>query len=207
MFFYAMAVIWWFLFGRIARSRPTQKESQYMKFQSRSKYLVMAAVAGLAVTAANEPTAQAGTTSDAFDVNAVVLSACLTTTTDVNAGTYDAGGVNATADLLSSASGAPGAVTVTCANGVDFGIALDSGGNAGAGSAGALAMFSATTGEYLGYNLLDDADVPWVDRAVGDYSSTGAAISQQINVSVPTGQTPSAGTDYSDTVNVTVDFI
>lgn len=178
-----------------------------MKFSQRSKFLAVAAIAGFAVTAANEPTAQAGTTTDTFDVSAQVLSACLTTTTDVNVGVYDAGGAQATAALLSATDGSPGAVTVTCANGVDFGIALDNGANAGLGSAGANAMRSPTTAEYLGYNLLDGTGNPWVDRAVGAYSSTGVAISQAINASAPAGQTPSAATDYSDTVNVTVDFL
>jgi hypothetical protein len=171
---------------------------------SRTKFLVLAAVAGMAVTLGNEPTAQAGTTTDTLVVNATVLAACQTSTTTLNIGTYNAMTTNATADLVSAI---PGGVAVNCASGVTFGIALDAGQNAASATVASRAMASVTTGEFLDYDLYDGdpagTGVLWADTANNAFTTS---TSQAIWGVAPQGQTPSAGTDYTDSVNVTVDF-
>lgn len=179
-----------------------------MKFQQRSKFLTLAAVAGMLVASANEPTVQAGTTTDTLVVTAEVLAACQTSTATLNLGVYNAMTTQATTDLVSVA---PGGVTVTCATGVDFGIALDGGLNAASATVASRAMGSVTTGEFLDYDLYDGdpsgTGAVWADLPVGTFTAAGAPITQEIWGVAPFGQTPSAGNDYTDSVNVTVDFI
>jgi len=177
-----------------------------MRFLPNGKFLLVAAAAGVALSFANQPSAQAaGFEQSDLTVTASVSAACQITTVPLDFGGYDSLAVNAAggADLM---AGTPGEVRITCANGLPVNLTLDNGLNFGA----TRQMAGPAAGDLLAYELHTGAaancaaGTPWPGAGVAAVG-TGALDIHSVYGCVPRGQAPNAGA-YSDTVVATVSF-
>ncbi len=130
------------------------------------------------------------------------VSATVTTVCTVSATALTFGEVNQTA-----VTDGTGGVSVTCTNGGTYNVSLDNGVNAGAGTQRKLVSGANS----LNYNLFSDGthSTAWGSTTGTDtVPGTGTGIAQPLTVygEIPAGQTVLSGngTDYADTVTVTV---
>jgi spore coat protein U-like protein len=162
---------------------------------------LIAGAAGFALTFANQPTAEAATTTADLSVTASVSSACNVTTSALDIGAYDSLVVNATADKNETTTGS---VVVTCASGLAYNVNL---GNGLYFSGGRRMQHATDATQFLNYSLFNGAAAGGVAWPAGGIAGagTGAAISHSVGGRAPMAQTPQAGL-YSDTVVATVTF-
>lgn len=166
--------------------------------------LVSLAVAGTA-TAGNSPQ------SGQFDVTASVQGSCrITASPDLAFGTYDPVETNATVP-----SDAQSSISVRCVKGMTAAVALDEGDHADAGStcgAPARRMQDGGTSELLRYDIYQDSarTSVWGCDTGTDQSFTATASTADTVLDtygrIPAGQDVGLGTNFLDTVVVTVTF-
>lgn len=151
-------------------------------------------------------TGDSQTTTTTMSVSASVASACSVSATPMSFGPLNAsspGGVTSQAT-----------VTVTCANGTGYNVALNGGFGAFSNSRHMVLNMSAN----VGYSLTHDAVgmLPWGDSGFGDtfaagtvQAGTGTGVAQNYTVYGATGAAsvnPLPPGSYTDTVTVTVHF-
>lgn len=177
-----------------------------MRFLPSSKFLMIAGAAGLALSVANQPTAEAATATSNLTVTATVTSACSVTAAALDIGAYDSLTTNAAAGADKNET-TPGNIAVTCANGTAFNVNLGNGLN---WDGATRRMLNTTTaGEYLRYGLFDGAaslGAAWPGAGRnGTGGGAGAPVNFTIGGMAPRGQSPQGGS-YQDTVVATVTF-
>ncbi|UCJ18527.1 spore coat U domain-containing protein [Pseudomonas sp. MM211] len=168
-------------------------------------------VSSLLALAISSTANAAGTVTGQLGIQLVITDGCTVGNGGSAGGTFgniDFGSVAAiTAPLeaQSVGSGGGGSFSVTCNNGTDYSVTLDSGGNPAGGQRN---MSNGT--DLIAYNLFQDAGrtTPWGDGSNGGdtLDSTGNGEVQEIVVYgqvPPRAAVPSVGT-YTDTVQVTV---
>jgi len=110
--------------------------------------------------------------------------------------------------LISAAINQTSTFDVTCSNTTPYAIGLDTGLNASGAQRRMLG--GATNSEYVSYNLFSDAarTVAWSNSGGGLVNGTGSGSTQSYTVygQVPAQATPSPGTNYTDTVTITVTY-
>ena len=162
----------------------------------RSSLSVAAAIALSIATSA----AFAVTETTTFDASAEVIASCSIEATDLDFGQIDPL-ANADTDVNSS-------VTVVCTNGHGYDVGL----NAGAGAGATVAVRKMTGGAgTLDYSLYSDTlrTTVWGNTVDTDtVSGTGNGTEQVLTVHgrVPSQPTAMVGSDYSDTVTVTITY-
>lgn len=172
------------------------------------KRIVGIAVAmGAMLAAAGVPAASPQTQS--FTVNLTITADCVVGAgSDINFGA---------AGYLTANIDAAGSFLVGCTPGTVPDISLNDGLHNGACAASARCMLSATTGEYVDYELYTDAGrtTLWTSAlVVNPVTGTGAVAAgvpvadQTVDVfgRVPPQTTPTPAADYTDTVTATVTF-
>lgn len=173
------------------------------------KTTLLIALASLAVagTAAAGNSPQTGS----FDVTASVEGSCrITASPNLAFGTYDPVETHATTPKDAQSS-----ISVRCVKGMTPVVALDQGAHAGTGStcgAPVRRMLDAASGELLGYQIYQDSGRAsvWGCDAANDRGFTAAASTADTVLEtygrIPAGQNVGLGTDFRDTVVVTVTF-
>lgn len=162
---------------------------------------------GAALTAIGVP---AATQTQSFTVNLTITADCVVGAgTDINFGS---------AGYLTANLDADGSFFIGCTQGTAPDITLNDGLNNGSCPGGAArCMLSATTGDYVNYELYTDGarTAPWTSATVvNTYAGTGAVVAGvpqadvQVDVfgRVPPQATPTPAADYTDTVTATVTF-
>jgi spore coat protein U-like protein len=169
--------------------------------------LGIAVALGAALTAVGVP---AATQTQTFTVNLTITADCVVGAgSDINFGSTG---------YLTANIDAAGSFLVGCTEGTVPDITLNDGLNSGACPGGAArCMLSATTGDYVNYDLYTDAGrtTQWTSALVvtsvtGSGSVTGGVpdADQTVDVfgRVPPQATPTPAADYTDTVTATVTF-
>jgi spore coat protein U-like protein len=150
-------------------------------------------------------------------VNTTINSYCAISATPITFGSYDPIGANSASGVALTASGT---ISLTCLKGSSPTIDLDAGLHV---TGSQRRMLDGTSGDFLNYGITQPATTtPWTSCAgstvwgstVGGsvYTPSGvtwsASSTFSFNVcgSVPSGQNPSVGTGYLDTVVATVNF-
>jgi spore coat protein U-like protein len=113
-----------------------------------------------------------------------------------------------TTGLLSTAVNQTSTFDVTCSNTTPYTIGMDTGANA---SSGQRRMKGGTSNsEFISYNLFSDSGrtTAWGNAVGSLVSGSGTGIVQNYTVygQVPAQTTPSAATNYLDTVTITVTY-
>ena len=148
--------------------------------------------------------ALAGTATTTFPVSATAVAACTVSATTLNFGTFA---------TLTSPVDATNTLTVNCALGVPYSVALSVG--TGAGASPASRKLTATQGSTLNYSIfqsLNDAllQSPWADGIGGTtlLIGNGTGVDQIFNPfgRIFSGQTIPFISQYTDTITVTVEF-
>lgn len=184
----------------------------------KTKILKLATLLGAAALALsfNGPAA-AGTNTATFTVTASVAANCTISASGIAFGTYDPIGVNATTNLLGS-----GTLTVNCTPGTTTAdISLDNGLHSSAGTPATRRMSDGSaTPNYMSYDLFlptsaasaaacayttEWGSTSGTDTLAPSGAWTGSSQSFNVCGSVPSAQTPPAGS-YSDTITATVTF-
>lgn len=158
------------------------------------KSALITAVVGLAFATP----ALAATDTATFNVTATVNDSCTVTATDLEFGVYDPNAVDL--DVTST-------ITATCTEGASYAIGLDTGGNGASASSTTRAMDDGS-GVYLEYELYSDASRNniWDETTTVDNpSATGGDNPETVYGQIPAGQYVAAA-DYSDTINVTINY-
>jgi spore coat protein U-like protein len=113
-----------------------------------------------------------------------------------------------TTGLLASAVNQTSSFDVTCTNATPYTVGLDSGANSSSGQRRMKGGVSNT--EFISYNLFSDAarSVAWGNVSGAWVSGTGSGGAQSYTVygQVPSQTTPSAASNYLDTVTITVTY-
>src|SRR5262245_18564390 len=162
--------------------------------------LLMAVLGGIA------PVIHAATVTTTLPVSATVGAVCSVSATGVNCGAFSGPAVNAN-----------GSISVTCASGTTYSVALNAGSNLGATGTRSITTAPGAT-PLLAYRLFRDSgqQQEWGDNCggaaptypAGCLASTGTGAAQALTVFGRLDATPNAppaGT-YSDTVLVTIIF-
>lgn len=157
------------------------------------------AVTGLAFAA--PALAQQSPATTTFQVTATVADSCTVTAADLNFGAYDpnAGDLDGTSTI-----------TATCTAGTPYDIGLDRGNN-NANASGTTRAMAGTGGEYLSYELYQEAthSTVWGNTVGSDAlnvpSAAGGATAHTVYGRIPAGQFVPAA-NYADTINVTITF-
>jgi spore coat protein U-like protein len=171
------------------------------------KTTLLIALASLAAAG----TATAGSASGQFDVTANVQGSCRVVAAPTLAfGTYDPAVTHATTPKDAQSS-----ISVRCVKGMTADVALGEGAHAGTGStcaAPARRMLDATSTELLAYDIYQDSNRTsvWGCATANDRGFTAAASTTDTVLDtygrIPAGQNVGLGTDFRDTVVVTVTF-
>jgi len=142
--------------------------------------------------------AAAATATSTFTVTITITSACTVTTTSNMA--------FASTGLLNAAVNATAGFNVTCSTGTSYAIGLDNGSNV-SGSQRRM-KGGASNSEYISYNLYSDSNhtVVWDNTTTVSGTGSGSAQSLIVYGQVPVQTTPSAASNYTDTVTVTVTY-
>ena len=153
-------------------------------------------------------------------VNTTINSNCTISATPITFGSYDPIGANSASGIALTA---PGTISLTCLKGSSPTIALGQGNNF-SGTPATRHLKDGSSGDFLGYELFQpSAATPsaactysgTIWGTSGTYGTTftpsatwSASSTFSFNVcgSVPSGQNPSVGTLYQDTVVATVNF-
>lgn len=160
------------------------------------EFAFLLSVASLAITSP----ALAATATATFNVTMTITSQCqVTNHTNLNFGS---------AGVLATAVDQTNTLDITCTNTTPYTIGLDVGAHA---SGAQRRMLGGTTNsEYILYNLYSDAGrtTPWGNASGSWVSATGNGSAQSYTVygRVPAQASPSPGTNYNDTVTVTVTY-
>lgn len=159
-----------------------------------------AVVAGIAFMPAGDAEAQ----NDTFEVSATVGASCTISAADLAFGAYDPVTTNATTPLDGQSD-----ITVTCTDGETVTISLDTGDNADTSTPPVRRMLSATTTDFITYELYSDSgrNTRWDDTDRVTHNGTGVAQTHTVYGQVDPGQTGAdAATDYTDTITATINF-
>lgn len=175
-----------------------------MQTSIRFSALALVCLAGFAETAVAGPSPQ----NSSFQVTANVVSSCrITSTTDINFGTYDPADVNNTVAL-----DANGSIAVRCVKGTVANVAIEQGSNPAPGSTCAAPLRRMAGGaDLLAYAIYQDAarTTIWGCDPTNDQTFTAATVLTPTTLTtygrIPPGQDVGIGA-FSDTVNVTVTF-
>ena len=170
----------------------------------------------LCLTVGNGGAAWAAAGTSTLTAQTTVALSCTVSTASIVFGNYNPVGTHLTSDLLNS-----GSVTITCVKDSTPTVALSLGNNA---SGSTRRMFDATASDYLNYELYQSGTTPntacpassvagltvW-GTAGANLLAPGKATSKSARTynvcgAVPQAQNPSIGTNYADTVVVTVNF-
>ena len=149
-------------------------------------------------------------------VNTTINSNCTISATPITFGSYDPIGANSASGIALTA---PGTISLTCLKGSSPTIALGQGNN----FSGTRRLNDASSGDFLAYELYQPSaatpsaactysGIIWGDGTYGATFtpsatwSASSTLSFNVCGSVPSGQNPSVGTLYQDTVVATVNF-
>lgn len=160
----------------------------------------LATALGLAAAVWTGGDAKAATAVGSFNVTITITAQCAVTNPTSMA--FPSTG------LLSSPVNQTSTFTVACTNATPFTIGLD----AGLYASGAQRRMrgGATNSEFVSYNLYSDAarTVAWTGSGGGlvNGTGTGANVSYTVYGQAPAQTTPSPGSNYADTVTITVTY-
>ncbi|HXY58439.1 MAG TPA: spore coat U domain-containing protein [Methylocystis sp.] len=160
--------------------------------------LRLAATAAVAALALNPHAAEAGSSTTTFNVTVTITSQCLVS----NASTLAFG----SSGLLSAAVNASSTFSVTCTNTTPYTVALGNGSNASGTQRRMLGGVTDT--EYVSYNLYSNSTMTTAWGNGVTVSGTGNGTAQTLTVygQIPAQNTPSPGTNYTDSVTITVSY-
>ena len=150
-------------------------------------------------------------------VNTTISSNCTISATPITFGSYDPIGANSASGIALTA---PGTLSLTCLKGSSPTIALDQGNYF---LLGTRRLKDASSGDFLDYKLFQPSaatpsaactysGIIWGDGTYGATFtpsatwSASSTLSFNVCGSVPSGQNPSIGSGYQDTVVATVNF-
>ena len=168
-------------------------------------FKIMVLLATLIYTAGLTLPAYSSTPSEAINVSVDINASCILSTTNLNFGRYDAIGINASEDLLATAT-----ISTTCSPGTNGSVYMDYGKHSTPKfRKGKRANRNMASGEYkLNYEIYTDKELSsiWDFLHIKAVIASGSSEDLTVYAKVFANQLKAAAGSYTDTINITLNY-